>query len=79
MSRARRVSLVIRREWDQRVRSTAFRISTLVSAAIVVAIVAIPQIYGGGVKRPSVVGVVARPRRSCRTPCGPQEGRSPAP
>ena len=60
MSRARRVSLVIRREWDQRVRSTAFRISTLVSAAIVVAIVAIPQMYGGGVKAPSVVGVVGQ-------------------
>ncbi len=58
MSGARRVFLVIRREWNQRVRSTAFRISTVASAAIVVAIVAVPQMYGGGVKPPRVVGVV---------------------
>ena len=58
MSGARRVFLVIRREWNQRVRSTAFRISTVASAAIVVAIVSVPQMYGGGVKPPRVVGIV---------------------
>ena len=58
MSGARRVWLVIRREWIQRVRSTAFRVSTVISAAIVVAIIAIPQMYGGGTPPPRVVGVV---------------------
>ena len=58
MSGARRVWLVVRREWIQRVRSTAFRVSTVISAAIVVAIIAIPQMYGGGTKPPRVVGVV---------------------
>ena len=58
MSGARRVWLVVRREWIQRVRSTAFRVSTVISAAIVVAIIAIPQMYGGGTPPPRVVGVV---------------------
>ena len=58
MSGARRVGLVVRREWIQRVRSTAFRVSTVISAAIVVAIIAIPQMYGGGTPPPRVVGVV---------------------
>ncbi len=58
MSGARRVWLVVRREWIQRVRSTAFRVSTVISAAIVVAIIAIPQIYGGGATPRRVVGVV---------------------
>lgn len=57
MSSVRRVWLVVRREWIQRVRSTAFRVSTVISAAIVVAIIAIPQIYGGGVEPPRVVGI----------------------
>jgi len=58
MSGARRVWLVVRREWIQRVRSTAFRVSTVISAAIVVAIIALPQMYGGGVEPTRVVGVV---------------------
>ncbi|MGZ8588783.1 MAG: ABC transporter permease [Actinomycetota bacterium] len=58
MSGARRIWLVVRREWIQRVRSTAFRVSTVISAAIVVAIIAIPQMYGGGTPPPRVVGVV---------------------
>jgi ABC-2 type transport system permease protein len=58
MSGARRVWLVVRREWIQRVRSTAFRVSTVISAAIVVAIIAIPQMYGGGTPPPRVVGVL---------------------
>jgi ABC-type Na+ efflux pump permease subunit len=58
MSGARRVWLVIRREWIQRVRSTAFRVSTVLSAAIVVAIIAIPQMYGGGATPTRVVGLV---------------------
>jgi ABC-2 type transport system permease protein len=58
MSGARRVWLVVRREWIQRVRSTAFRVSTVISAAIVVAIIALPQMYGGGAEPPRIVGVV---------------------
>jgi ABC-2 type transport system permease protein len=58
MSGARRVWLVVRREWIQRVRSTAFRVSTVIAAAIVIAIIAIPQIYGGGPTPPKVIGVV---------------------
>jgi len=58
MSGARRVWLVIRREWIQRVRSTAFRVSTALSAAIVVAIIVIPQMYGGGATPTKVVGLV---------------------
>ncbi len=58
MSGARRVWLVVRREWTQRVRSTAFRVSTVIAAAIVIAIIAIPQISGGGRTPPKVVGVV---------------------
>ena len=54
----RRVRLVARREWNQRVRSTAFRISTLLSAAIVVALIAVPQMYGGGVTHTRTVGLV---------------------
>ena len=65
---ARRVWLVIRREWKQRVRSNAFRISTVVAAAIVVAIIAVPEILGAdvnertvgmvGVSSPQLAGVV---------------------
>ncbi|MGZ4149478.1 MAG: ABC transporter permease [Actinomycetota bacterium] len=58
MTSIRRVLLVARREWNQRVRSTAFRVSTLVSAAIVVAIIAVPQMYGGGVTPTRTVGLV---------------------
>ncbi len=58
MTSIRRVRLVARREWNQRVRSTAFRISTLSCAAIVVALIALPQIYGGGVMPTRTVGLV---------------------
>jgi ABC-2 type transport system permease protein len=54
----RRAWLVARREWNQRVRSPAFRISTLLSAAIVVAIILVPQAYGGGVIPTRTVGLV---------------------
>jgi ABC-2 type transport system permease protein len=58
MTGARRVWFVIRREWDQRVRSNSFRISTLVAAAIIVAIIAVPGILGGDTKQARSVGVV---------------------
>ena len=45
--RARTTMLVVRREWDQRVRSVAFRVSTLVTAGLVVAIIVAPQLLGG--------------------------------
>jgi len=56
----RRVWLVARREWNQRVRTLAFRISTLISILIVVAIIAVPEMYGGGVKPERTVGVVGQ-------------------
>jgi ABC-2 type transport system permease protein len=58
MTGTRRAWLVARREWNQRVRSPAFRISTLLSAAIVVAIILVPQMYGGGVIPTRTVGLV---------------------
>jgi ABC-2 type transport system permease protein len=61
MSRGRRrVWLVARREWKQRVHTLAFRISTLISVLIVVAIIAVPQMYGGGVKPTRTVGLVGQ-------------------
>ncbi len=56
----RRLWLVARREWDQRVRSLAFRISTLISVLIVVAIIVVPEMYGGGVKPTRTVGLVGQ-------------------
>lgn len=53
----RRVWLVARREWNQRVRTRAFQISTLVSILIVAAIILVPDMYGGGTKE-RTVGVV---------------------
>jgi ABC-2 type transport system permease protein len=55
---ARRMWEVIRREWNQRVRSNSFRISTVVAAAIIVAIIAVPEILGGDPKQEKTVGVV---------------------
>jgi ABC-2 type transport system permease protein len=55
---ARRLWLVARREWNQRARSRAFRISTLISVLIVVAIIVVPEMYGGGVKPTRTIGVV---------------------
>ena len=54
----RRLWLVARREWNQRVRTLAFRISTLISILIVVALILVPDIYGGGAKRERTVGLV---------------------
>jgi ABC-2 type transport system permease protein len=53
----RHVWLVTRREWNQRARTTAFRISTLVTAAIVVLLIMVPEIYGGGEPPTRTVGV----------------------
>lgn len=54
----RRLWLVARREWSQRVRTTAFRVSTSISILIVVAIILVPDMYGGGAKSERTVGVV---------------------
>ncbi len=56
----RRVWLVARREWNQRVRTLAFRISTLISVLIVVALIVAPEMYGGGIKPTRTVGVVGQ-------------------
>lgn len=54
----RRLWLVARREWNQRVRTTSFRISTLVSIALVLAMILIPDMYGGDARRERTVGIV---------------------
>jgi ABC-2 type transport system permease protein len=54
----RRMWLVARREWNQRARTTAFRISTLISIAAVVALIMVPEITGGGDKPTRTVGIV---------------------
>ncbi len=54
----RRLWLVARREWNQRARTLAFQISTLVSILIVVALVLLPDTYGGGATRERTVGLV---------------------
>jgi ABC-2 type transport system permease protein len=53
---SRRTWLVARREWNQRVRTAAFRISTVVSVLIVVLLIAVPQILGDTPSR--TVGLV---------------------
>jgi ABC-2 type transport system permease protein len=59
MSRgARRIWLVTRREWNQRARTRAFQVSTLVSAAIVVALIMVPEIYGARDRPTRTVGLV---------------------
>lgn len=50
--------LVARREWNQRVRTVAFRISTLVSILIVVALILVPDTYSGAARRERTVGLV---------------------
>lgn len=55
---ARRIWLVTRREWDQRARTRAFQISTLISVAIVVVLIMVPEIYGGGGRPTRTVGLV---------------------
>jgi ABC-2 type transport system permease protein len=56
----RRIWLVTRREWDQRARTRAFQISTLISAAIVVVLIMVPEIYGGGDRPTRTVGLVGK-------------------
>ena len=60
MTGVRAVWLVVLREWNQRVRSNAFRISTLVAGAIVVAIIMTPQLLGGNAKPSRAVALVGR-------------------
>lgn len=55
---ARRIWLVTRREWDQRARTRAFGISTLVSVAIVAVLIMVPAIYGAGDRPTRTVGLV---------------------
>jgi ABC-2 type transport system permease protein len=55
---ARRIWLVARREWNQRVRTLAFRISTLVTIGIVAALILLPGIYGDTSKPERTVGIV---------------------
>jgi ABC-2 type transport system permease protein len=62
----RNLWLVARREWNQRVRTLAFRISTLISILIVVALIMVPDTYGGGAKRELTVGLVGE--RSSQLP-----------
>jgi ABC-2 type transport system permease protein len=57
---SRRLWLVARREWNQRVRSRAFRISTLISVLIVVALIVVPEMNGGGSKSSRTVGMVGQ-------------------
>jgi ABC-2 type transport system permease protein len=54
----RRMWLVTRREWNQRARTRAFGISTLISAAIVVLLIMVPEIYGGGERPTRTVGLI---------------------
>jgi hypothetical protein len=55
---ARRIWLVTRREWDQRARTRAFQVSTIVSVAIVVVLIMVPKIYGEGDSPTRTVGLV---------------------
>ncbi|MGZ4153289.1 MAG: ABC transporter permease [Actinomycetota bacterium] len=55
---ARRTWLVARREWNQRVRTLAFRISTLVTIGVVAALILLAGIYGGASKAERTVGIV---------------------
>lgn len=56
--RGRTVALVAAREWGQRTRSLAFRISTAVSILIVVGLVVLPQALGAGGTPTRTVGLV---------------------
>lgn len=56
--RWRRPWLVARREWNQRARSRAFLISTAITVLIVVALIVVPEMYGGGVTPTRTVGLV---------------------
>lgn len=54
----RSIWLVTRREWSQRTRTTAFRISTLLSVLLVLVIILMPDMYGGGDRKERAVGLV---------------------
>lgn len=54
----RRIWLVTRREWNQRVRTTTFRVSTILSVAVVVALIMVPEMYGGGANPIRTIGLV---------------------
>lgn len=54
----KRVWLVTRREWTQRARTRAFRISTLISIGIAVVLIMAPEIYGGGDGNRRTIGLV---------------------
>jgi ABC-2 type transport system permease protein len=56
----RRTRLVARREWNQRVRSRTFQISTLIAILIVVALIAVPEIYGRGDEPTRTIGLVGQ-------------------
>jgi ABC-2 type transport system permease protein len=60
MSGWRRLWLVARREWTQRVRTLAFRVATLISIVFVVAIILISEMYGGDAKQARTVGLVGQ-------------------
>ena len=45
---ARRLWLVARREWNQRLRTLAFRVSTLISILVVVALIVVGHVRGRG-------------------------------
>ena len=53
----RRAWLVARREWNQRVRTTAFRLSTLISIVLVLAIILVPDALSGDASRERTVGL----------------------
>ena len=59
---ARRQWLVARREWNQRLRTLAFRISTVISVVIVVALILVRDVYGEGANE-RTVGVVGESSR----------------
>ena len=49
--------LVARREWNTRVRTTAFRLSTLISIVLVLAVILVPDTLGGSESRERTVGL----------------------
>lgn len=64
MNAWRQLWLVARREWSQRVRTAAFKVSTVLSVAVVVVLIAVPEIYGAGEERTRMVGVVGDASRA---------------
>jgi ABC-2 type transport system permease protein len=58
MNARQRIGLVARREWSQRVKTVTFRVSTVITALLVVALIALPQILGAGEEATRTVGLV---------------------